>query len=64
MTTVARKTNRNCCLKGDMIMKKMITMLMVGALALSMLTGYSSKTTGSVSTDGSTSMEKLIGALG
>ena len=45
-------------------MKKMITMLMVGALALSMLTGCSSKTTGSVSTDGSTSMEKVIGALG
>ena len=45
-------------------MKKMITMLMVGALALSMLTGCGSKTTGSVSTDGSTSMEKVIGALG
>ena len=46
-------------------MKKMITMMMVGVLALSTLTGCgSSKTTGSVSTDGSTSMEKVIGALG
>ena len=46
-------------------MKKMITMLMVAVLALSMLAGCgSNKTTGSVSTDGSTSMEKVIGALG
>ena len=46
-------------------MKKMITMMMVGVLALSTLTGCgSSKTTGAVSTDGSTSMEKVIGALG
>ena len=46
-------------------MKKMITMMMVAVLALSMLAGCgSTKTTGSVSTDGSTSMEKVIGALG
>ena len=46
-------------------MKKMITMMMVAVLALSMLAGCgSNKTTGSVSTDGSTSMEKVIGALG
>ena len=46
-------------------MKKMITMMMVGVLAISMLAGCGSgKTTGSVSTDGSTSMEKVIGALG
>ncbi len=46
-------------------MKKMITMMMVTVLALSMLAGCgSTKTTGSVSTDGSTSMEKVIGALG
>ena len=46
-------------------MKKMITMMMVAVLALSMLAGCSStKTTGSVATDGSTSMEKVIGALG
>lgn len=46
-------------------MKKVVTMMMVGAMTLSMLTGCgSSKTTGSVSTDGSTSMEKVIGALG
>ena len=46
-------------------MKKMITMMMVAVLALSMLAGCgSTKTTGSVATDGSTSMEKVIGALG
>ena len=46
-------------------MKKMITMMMVAVLALSMLAGCSSaKATGSVATDGSTSMEKVIGALG
>ena len=45
-------------------MKKMIIMLMVAVLALSMLAGCGNKTTGSVATDGSTSMEKVIGALG
>lgn len=45
-------------------MKKMITMMMVAVLALSTLAGCGSKTTSSVSTDGSTSMEKVIGALG
>ena len=39
--------------------------MMVAVLALSMLAGCgSNKTTGSVATDGSTSMEKVIGALG
>ena len=46
-------------------MKKIITMMMFGALSISMLAGCgNTKTTGSVSTDGSTSMEKVIGALG
>ena len=45
-------------------MKKMFTMMMVAALALSMLAGCGAKTTDSVATDGSTSMEKVIGALG
>ena len=46
-------------------MKKMITMMMVAVLAISMLAGCgSNKATGSVATDGSTSMEKVIGALG
>ena len=46
-------------------MKKIITVIMVAALALSVLSGCgSTKTTGSVATDGSTSMEKVIGALG
>ena len=45
-------------------MKKMITMMMAAVLALAMLAGCGSKTPGSVATDGSTSMEKVIGALG
>ena len=46
-------------------MKRMITMMMAAVLALTMLAGCgSTKTTGSVSTDGSTTMEKVIGALG
>ena len=46
-------------------MKKIITMMMVAVLAISMLAGCgNTKTTGSVATDGSTSMEKVIGALG
>ena len=46
-------------------MKKILTMMMVAVLALSMLAGCgSTTTTGSVATDGSTSMEKVIGALG
>ena len=48
-----------------MKMKKMISMMMVAILSISMLAGCGgTKTTGSVSTDGSTSMEKVIGALG
>ena len=45
-------------------MKKAMTMMMAAALAVSMLAGCGNKETGSVSTDGSTSMEKVIGALG
>ena len=45
-------------------MKKFISLVMASVLALSMLTGCGSKITGSVTTDGSTSMEKVIGALG
>ena len=46
-------------------MKKILIMAMAAALSLSMLAGCgSTKTTGSVATDGSTSMEKVIGALG
>ena len=44
-------------------MKKMITMMMAAVLAICMFAGCG-KTTGSVATDGSTSMEKVIGALG
>ena len=47
-------------------MKKIFAIAMAAALSLSMLTGCggNAKTTGSVATDGSTSMEKVIGALG
>ena len=47
-------------------MKKIISMMVAAVLALAMMTGCSNNntTTGSVSTDGSTSMEKVIGALG
>ena len=45
-------------------MKKTITVMMATVLALSMLTDCGGNTTDSVSTDGSTSMEKVIGALG
>ncbi len=45
--------------------KKFMTLLMVGAMTLSTLVGCgSNKTTGTVATDGSTSMEKVIGSLG
>ena len=46
-------------------MKKLFTMMMVTALTISALIGCGSdKTTQAVATDGSTSMEKVIGALG
>lgn len=46
-------------------MKKIIAMMMIAVLSISMLAGCgNTKTTDSVSTDGSTSMEKVIGALG
>jgi len=45
-------------------MKKMIMMIIAAVLVLTMLAGCGAKTTGSVATDGSTSMEKVIGALG
>ena len=44
--------------------KKIITIMMVAALALTTLVGCGGKSTGSVTTDGSTSMEKVIGSLG
>lgn len=44
-------------------MKKFISILLVAIMAVSALTGCSGKG-GTVSTDGSTSMEKVIGALG
>ena len=47
-----------------MKMKKIITTMMMAGLVLSVFAGCGKKATGSVSTDGSTSMEKVIGALG
>jgi phosphate transport system substrate-binding protein len=48
------------------MMKKMIAMVMLAVMAMFALAGCGGggKTVGSVSTDGSTSMEKVIGALG
>ncbi len=45
-------------------MKKLTSLMLAAALALSMLSGCGHKTSGAVTTDGSTSMEKVIGTLG
>lgn len=45
-------------------MKKFASLMLVAVLALSVMAGCSQKTSGTVTTDGSTSMEKVIGALG
>jgi phosphate transport system substrate-binding protein len=44
--------------------KKVISLALAGVLGISMMTGCSQKLSGTVSTDGSTSMEKVIGTLG
>ena len=55
----------NICLKGNNEMKKILSMIMLAVFALTILAGCGSAApSGSVSTDGSTSMEKVIGALG
>lgn len=45
-------------------MKKLLTLVLLAVLTLPLLTGCTGKTSHAVSTDGSTSMEKVIGALG
>ncbi len=45
-------------------MKKFVTFIAISALALAAMTGCGKTESGTVSTDGSTSMEKVIGALG
>ena len=46
-------------------MKKILLLTLSGILALTLLTGCGKKgVEGSVATDGSTSMEKVIGSLG
>jgi len=45
-------------------MKKIIAIMVAAVLALTMFAGCGSKTDETVTTDGSTSMEKVIGALG
>ena len=47
-----------------MNMKKFASLMLVAVLALAVMAGCSQKTSGTVTTDGSTSMEKVIGALG
>ena len=49
-------------LKEDLIMKKIVSILL--ALVMLVGAGMSALAEGSVSTDGSTSMQKVIGALG
>ena len=44
--------------------KKLVCTILTGVLALSLLAGCGKETAGMVSTDGSTSMEKVIGVLG
>ena len=44
--------------------KKLVCTILTGVLALSLLAGCGKETAGTVSTDGSTSMEKVIGVLG
>ncbi len=45
-------------------MKKLLALAAAAAVLAAAMTGCSQKTSGTVSTDGSTSMEKVIGALG
>ena len=45
-------------------MKKILSMMMTLLLILPVMTGCSSEGSKSVTTDGSTSMQKVIGALG
>lgn len=45
-------------------MKKLASLTMAAVLALSVLSGCGHKTSGAVTTDGSTSMEEVIGTLG
>lgn len=45
-------------------MKKFVTLIAIVSLVLTAMTGCGKTVSGSVSTDGSTSMEKVIGALG
>ena len=45
-------------------MKKFVTLITIVSLMLTVMTGCGKTVSGSVSTDGSTSMEKVIGALG
>ena len=45
-------------------MKRFASFTLAAALALSAMTGCAQKTSGAVTTDGSTSMEKVIGVLG
>jgi phosphate transport system substrate-binding protein len=50
--------------RRNLNMKKFASLMVAAVLALSVMAGCSQKTSGTVTTDGSTSMEKVIGALG
>lgn len=45
-------------------MKKLVSLILAAALALSLLSGCARKASGTVTTDGSSSMEKVVGTLG
>ena len=57
------KKSKDQTLKGEKIMKKIIVLLITALLAVCVFTGCGSNKD-SVATDGSTSMNKVIGALG
>ena len=50
--------------RRNLNMKKSASLVLAAVLALSVMAGCAQKTSGTVTTDGSTSMEKVIGALG
>ena len=50
--------------REKIIMKKFITLITIVSLVSAVMTGCGKEDSGTVSTDGSTSMEKVIGALG
>lgn len=61
-TAVTEKTGKNR--KGNLVMKKIVSLATAAAFVCLALAGCSAEKGGSVATDGSTSMSTVIGALG